>query len=113
MTGARARLPRSFLARIPADLANNVNAANRRPNEEYHRRGVSARDRQVALRRVAGDAVAARVTFREDDAIGRIVQSWPVDFDTVFARKLGMRADADFESIVRQYVDDELDGRIG
>jgi hypothetical protein len=23
-----------------------------------------------------------------------------------------MRADADFESIVRQYVDDELDGRI-
>ncbi len=66
----------------------------------------------AALRRVAGDAVAARVTFREDDAIGRIVKSWPVDFDTVFARKLGMRADADFESIVRQYVDDELDGRI-
>jgi hypothetical protein len=30
----------------------------------------------------------------------------------VFARKLGMRADADFESIVRQYVDDELGGRI-
>jgi len=66
----------------------------------------------AALRRVAGDAVAARVTFREDEAIGRIVKSWPVDFDTVFARKLGMRADADFESIVRQYVDDELGGRI-
>jgi nucleoside-diphosphate-sugar epimerase len=66
----------------------------------------------AALRRVAGDAVAARVTFRTDPAIDRIVRTWPVDFDTVFANGLGMRADADFESIVRQYVDDELCGRI-
>lgn len=66
----------------------------------------------AALRRVAGDAVADRVTFREDPAVDRIVRTWPVDFDTVFARALGMRADADFESIVRQYIDDELGGRI-
>ncbi|MEP7064152.1 MAG: D-erythronate dehydrogenase [Betaproteobacteria bacterium] len=63
-----------------------------------------------ALRRVAGDAVADRVTFRHDDAIDRIVQTWPVNFDTVFGRSLGMHADADFESIVRQYIDDEHPG---
>jgi len=62
----------------------------------------------AALRRVGGDAVADRVTFRVDPVIDRIVRSWPVDFDTVFGRSLGMRADADFESIVSQYVEDEL-----
>jgi nucleoside-diphosphate-sugar epimerase len=66
----------------------------------------------AALRSVAGDAVASRVTFRDDPAIGRIVRTWPVDFDCVFARGLGMRADTDFASIVRQYVDDELGGSI-
>ena len=60
-----------------------------------------------ALRRVAGDAVADRVTFRPDAAIDRIVRTWPVAFDTRFGNALGMRADADFESIVRQYIDDE------
>jgi D-erythronate 2-dehydrogenase len=60
-----------------------------------------------ALRRVAGDAVADRVTFRHDAAIDRIVRTWPVNFDTVFGRSLGMHADADFESIIRQYIDDE------
>jgi hypothetical protein len=60
-----------------------------------------------ALRRVAGDAVADRVTFRPDAAIDRIVRTWPVAFDTRFGDALGMRADADFESIVRQYIDDE------
>ena len=65
-----------------------------------------------ALRRVAGDAVADRVTWRHDPAIDRIVQTWPVNFDTVFGRSLGMAGDADFDSIVRQYIDDELPARV-
>jgi len=64
-----------------------------------------------ALRRVAGDAVADRVHFRHDPVIDRIVQTWPVNFDAAFGRSLGMVADADFDSIVRQHVDDELQGR--
>jgi len=57
------------------------------------------------LRRVAGDAVADRVQFRHDAAIDRIVRTWPRDFDAKAGRALGMRADADFASIVRQYIE--------
>jgi nucleoside-diphosphate-sugar epimerase len=64
-----------------------------------------------ALRRVAGDAVANRVVWRHDPAIDRIVQTWPVNFDTVFGRSLGMTGDADFDGIVRQYIADELPPR--
>ena len=60
-----------------------------------------------ALRRVAGDAAASRVRWQLDPAIDRIVRTWPRDFEARFGRALGMRADADFESIVRQYVADE------
>ncbi len=61
-----------------------------------------------ALRRVAGDAVADRVVWRHDAAIDRIVKTWPVNFDAAFGRSLGMAGDADFDSIVRQYIADEL-----
>ncbi len=61
----------------------------------------------AALRDVAGDAVADRVSFATDPVIDRIVQTWPVNFDTAFGRALGMRADVDFHSIVRQHIDDE------
>jgi nucleoside-diphosphate-sugar epimerase len=58
-----------------------------------------------ALRRVAGDAVADRVSFRHDPAIDRIVRTWPRDFDAKLGRSLGMQADAGFEAIVRQYIE--------
>ncbi len=61
-----------------------------------------------ALRAVAGDAVAARVVFRHDEAVDRIVRTWPRDFDARAGRALGMRGDADFESIVRQYVEHDM-----
>jgi hypothetical protein len=38
----------------------------------------------------------------------RIVRTWPVNFDPAFGRSLGMQADPDFDSIVRQYIADEL-----
>jgi nucleoside-diphosphate-sugar epimerase len=62
----------------------------------------------ASLARVAGVDVVARIVMRHDPAIDRIVRTWPRDFDTVFARSLGMRADVDFDGIVRQYIDDEL-----
>jgi len=62
----------------------------------------------ASLARVAGADVAARIVMRHDPAIDRIVRTWPRDFDTVFARSLGMRADVDFDGIIRQYTSDEL-----
>ncbi len=61
-----------------------------------------------ALRRVAGDAVADRVKWQFDPVIDRIVRTWPVNFDPAFGRALGMHADADFDSVIRQYITDEL-----
>jgi nucleoside-diphosphate-sugar epimerase len=61
-----------------------------------------------ALRRVAGEEVVARVRWQVDPAINRIVQTWPRNFDAAFGRSLGMAADPDFDSIIRQYIGDEL-----
>ncbi|MEP6942971.1 MAG: D-erythronate dehydrogenase [Betaproteobacteria bacterium] len=60
-----------------------------------------------ALRKVAGSAVADRVKWQVDPVIDRIVATWPASFDPRLGPALGMRADADFESIVRQYIADE------
>ncbi len=69
---------------------------------------VAVGDMVEALRRVAGDAVAARVKWNFDPAIDRIVSTWPANFAPVLGPALGMRADADFESIVRAYIADEM-----
>jgi len=57
-----------------------------------------------ALRSAAGEAVAARVRFEIDEPIARIVRSWPARFDTARARAMGFAQDADFASILREYM---------
>ena len=64
-----------------------------------------------ALRRVAGEEVASRVSWQLDPTIDRIVRTWPRDFEARFGRTLGMQADRDFDSIVSQYIADELPAR--
>jgi D-erythronate 2-dehydrogenase len=68
---------------------------------------VSVTEMVAALRRIAGDATADRVKWQLDPAIDRIVQTWPVRFAPVLGSKLGMRADADIDAIIRQYIEDE------
>ncbi len=60
-----------------------------------------------ALKRVAGDAVVARVKWQLDPVIDRIVATWPANFAPVLGPALGMRADPDFDAIIRQYIADE------
>jgi hypothetical protein len=57
-----------------------------------------------ALRQAAGEAVAARVRFQPDESIAKIVRSWPARFDTARARAMGFPQDADFASILRDYM---------
>jgi nucleoside-diphosphate-sugar epimerase len=61
-----------------------------------------------ALRRVAGDPVAARVEWRVDPAIDRIVRTWPPNFAPRLGPALGMAADTNFEDIVRAYMADDM-----
>ena len=69
---------------------------------------VSVAQMVTALRTVAGDEVANRVRFQRDDAIERIVGSWPAAWDLSRARLLGLVVDESFEAIVRAYIEDEL-----
>ncbi len=62
----------------------------------------------AALRRVAGDEVAAHVKWQPDPAIERIVSTWPPRFDSARGRALGMRADTGFEAIVKAYIADDM-----
>jgi D-erythronate 2-dehydrogenase len=60
-----------------------------------------------ALERVAGPAVARRVLWKPDARIEAIVRTWPSRFRTPRALELGFRADADMESVIRDYISDE------
>lgn len=69
---------------------------------------VSAGGMVQALREVAGDEVAHRVTWQPDDQVERIVGSWPGRWDTRRAEQLGLQGDGDFANIVRAYIADDL-----
>jgi hypothetical protein len=58
----------------------------------------------AALRRAAGSEVADRVRFQIDEPIARIVRSWPSRFETARARAMGFPQDADFASILHDYM---------
>ena len=62
----------------------------------------------AALEKVAGAEVAKRVRWERDPDIERIVCSWPGSWDVSRALRLGFTGDADFESIIRAYIEDDL-----
>ncbi|WP_053846262.1 D-erythronate dehydrogenase [Streptomyces sp. NRRL B-24085] len=67
---------------------------------------VSVADMLAALRQTAGDAVADLVTVAPDPAVEAIVGSWPAVLDHRRAAALGLRPDADFLSVLRDYLAD-------
>ena len=68
---------------------------------------VSVADMVAAMRKVAGDAAAARVSYKGDARIQAIVKTWPVNFRTPRALEMGFKADADIASVIRDYIADE------
>jgi nucleoside-diphosphate-sugar epimerase len=69
---------------------------------------VSVDEMVAALRRVAGDTVADRVQWQYDPTIDRIVSTWPARFAPKLGHALGMRADADFDDIIRAYIGGDI-----
>ena len=59
-----------------------------------------------ALEAVAGRAVRERVRFERDETVAGIVANWPRGATARRAGALGLHADADFASIIRQYIAD-------
>jgi len=66
----------------------------------------------AALRRVAGDKVAARIRRAPDPLIQRIVAGWPRRFKPERALALGFKTEMSFDEIIRAHIEDELDGKI-
>ena len=66
----------------------------------------------AALKRVAGDKVAARIKREPDPFIVSIVAGWPRDFDPRRALQLGFTtAEKTFDDIIKIHIEDELGGK--
>jgi nucleoside-diphosphate-sugar epimerase len=66
----------------------------------------------AALRRIAGDKVAARIRREPDPLVARIVAGWPRRFEPRRALELGFRGESSFEEIIKVHIEDELAGKI-
>jgi nucleoside-diphosphate-sugar epimerase len=73
---------------------------------------VTVGEQIAALRKVAGDKVAARIRRAPDRFIEKIVAGWPRNFSPERALALGFLADPSFEEILRIHIEDELGGRL-
>ena len=58
----------------------------------------------ASLERAGGAAARARVRCEIDPRVSRVVFTWPGTLDDSRARRLGFRADRNFDDVVRQYV---------
>ena len=65
-----------------------------------------------ALKRVAGDKVAARIRRAPDALVERIVAGWPSRFEARRAVELGFTVEGSFDEIIRAHIEDELGGKI-
>ena len=61
-----------------------------------------------ALRRAAGQKAVDLIRHAPDEAIMKIVQGWPRDFDPQRAISLGFRAESSFDEIVDVYIKEDL-----
>ncbi|MDB5850296.1 MAG: NAD-dependent epimerase [Rhodoferax sp.] len=68
---------------------------------------VSVNQILAALRAVAGPAVASRVDFVPDARIEAIVRTWAPRYDAARALGMGFTADAEMESVIRDYIASE------
>lgn len=64
----------------------------------------SVGDMAAALERVAGPQATALLDWTPDPLVQRLVRGWPGHVEWTRARQMGLAADADFESIVRDYI---------
>jgi nucleoside-diphosphate-sugar epimerase len=71
----------------------------------------SVQEMVEAMGRVAGPKPVARLGFKIDPVIDRIVKTWPVATDSKLARQVGIVSDATVDDIVRAFIEDDLDGK--
>ena len=90
-------------------LAHDAPAAGFTESRMLNLPGINVSVRQMldALKTVAGQQAEAKIQWEADETIQRIVGSWPACWNTDRARALGFKGDADFETIIRAFIEDE------
>ncbi|WP_343737803.1 D-erythronate dehydrogenase [Achromobacter sp.] len=110
--GADTRLwllsPRGAIAALIAGCELDADAMADRTPINLPGVSVTAAEMAQALREVAGDEVADRISWQADARVERIVGSWPGRWDTSRATRLGLTGDGSFADIVRAYMVDDL-----
>jgi nucleoside-diphosphate-sugar epimerase len=94
--------------------AGGMDTAQIGPRRNLSMPGISATvgEQIAALKRVAGEKVAARIKREPDPFIMGIVAGWPRNFDPKRAPELGFTtAEKSFDDIIRIHIDDELGGK--
>jgi nucleoside-diphosphate-sugar epimerase len=116
LAGERARIPVPprtpvAIASPTSTVAGFVRAAEASDAEWGPRTGINlpslsttVGEMAAALEQVAGREATAFLDWQPDPAIERLVQSWPGDVAWERARGLGLRSDASFEAVVREYI---------
>ncbi|CTQ43083.1 D-erythronate dehydrogenase [Roseibium aggregatum] len=93
--------------------AARMDAAGIGPRRTVTLPGLSATvgEQIEALRRVAGEKAVRLIRREPDEAIARIVEGWPRNFDARRALEFGFQAETSFDDIIRIHIEDELEGR--
>lgn len=94
--------------------AANIDGAKVGPRRNLSMPSVSVTvgEQIEALKRVAGERVAARVKRVPDPTIAAIVSDWAESVEAKRARELGFEVEKNFDEIIRAHIEDELGGRI-
>src|SRR5947209_240948 len=94
--------------------AGSMDTARIGPRRNLTMPGLSATvgEQIAALKRVAGDKVAARIRREPDPFIIGIVDGWPRNFEAARAKNLGFTtAEKTFDDIIRIHIEEELGGK--
>jgi D-erythronate 2-dehydrogenase len=103
--------PRSAVGFLLHAATMDTAAAGARRNLTMPGLSATVGEEIAALKRVAGDRVAARIKREPDAFIMGIVDGWPRNFDASRARQLGFTtAEKTFDDIIRIHIEDELGG---
>jgi nucleoside-diphosphate-sugar epimerase len=73
---------------------------------------VTVAEQIEALKRVAGEKVAARIKRVPDPVVARIVTDWAEEVEAKRARELGFTVENNFDEIIHVHIEDELGGKI-
>jgi nucleoside-diphosphate-sugar epimerase len=92
------------------DLGGDAFAQNRMLNLPGV--NVSVQEMIDALGVVAGQQALERIRWEADATVQRIVGSWPACWNMERALALGFKGDANFESMVRAFVADDMEGKL-